>query len=164
MIHRPHGPWRLRRSSASKRGAPQALHIASGGECAARSIHRVSAVEGKGCAAIRSSKPVTPEDCAASVSLRLATRSNCLVSPHSSSTTAPSASQASASADVRSALSTSAARTITMRRGSRPISASPLIDSAPVSMSEKSCRTHSSGLRAVTRPASPVTKPVAAAP
>ena len=167
MIHRPTGPRRLRTSSASNRGVPQeelqdAPH-GDGGECAARKIHFVSAVEGKGCAAIRSNSPVTPDVCAASVSLRLATRSNCLISPQSSSTTAPSASQASASAEVRRAASTSAARTITTRPGSRPSSASPLIDSAPASISEKSCRTHNKGRRADTRPASPATNPVAAA-
>ena len=69
-----------------------------GGECAARTIHRVSAVEGIGAAARRSSRPVTPDIRAANVSLRLATRSSCRVSPQISSTTAPSASQASASA------------------------------------------------------------------
>ena len=78
------------------------------------------------CAAIRSNSAVTPEACAASVSLRLATRSSWRVSPKTSSTTAPSASQASASAVVRNAHSTSAARTVTSRRGSRPSSASPL--------------------------------------
>ena len=57
-------------------GAPQALHGADGGECAARTIHLVSAVEGRGSAAIRSSNAVTPEAAEANVSLRLATRSN----------------------------------------------------------------------------------------
>ena len=76
-----------------KQMAPRVAHVGGeGGEGAARSIHLVSAVDGKGCAAIRNSSPVTPEAWAASVSLRLATRSNCLVSPQSSSTTAPSAS------------------------------------------------------------------------
>jgi hypothetical protein len=134
-----------------------------GGECAARTIHRVSAVEGCGSAAIRSNRPVTPEACAASVSLRLATRSSWRVSPQTSSTTTPSASQASASAAVRNAASTSAARTVTRRRGSRPSSASPLIDSAPDSISVKSCRIQTSGRRAAARPASPATKPVAVA-
>jgi len=67
-------------SSASTTGAPQACKDAcqgaAGGECAARSIHRVSAVDGLGVAAIRSNKAVTPEACEAKVSLRLATRSN----------------------------------------------------------------------------------------
>jgi hypothetical protein len=144
-------------------GAPHACHGAVGGECAARTIHRVSAVEGDGTAATRSNNPVTPEPRAASVSLRLATRSNCRVSPQISITTAPSASQASASADVRSAVSTSGARTVTSRRGSRPSSLHPLIDSAPDSTSVKSCRTHNSGRRALTRRARPAMNPVAAA-
>src|SRR6266851_4818190 len=63
---------------------------------AARTIHLVSAVEGNGSAATRSTRPVTPDICAASVSLRLATRSSCRASPQTSSTTTPSASQASA--------------------------------------------------------------------
>jgi hypothetical protein len=146
-----------------------------GGECAARTIHRVSAVEGCGSAPTRNNNAVTPDACAANVSLRLATRSSCRASPQTSSTTLPSASQASASAAVRSAVSTSAARTVTKRRGSRPSSANPLIDTAPDSISVKSCRTHTSGLRAITRPARPkhparpkrparpATKPVAAA-
>jgi hypothetical protein len=142
-------------------GAPHAS--CRGGECAARTIHRVSAVEGIGAAARRSSRPVTPDIRAANVSLRLATRSNCRVSPQISITTAPSASQASASAVVRSAVSTSGARTVTTRRGSRPSSRHPLIDSAPDSISVKSCRTHSSGRRALTRRASPAINPVAAA-
>jgi hypothetical protein len=142
-------------------GAPHASR--RGGECAARTIHRVSAVEGMGAAATRSMRPVTPDIRAARVSLRLAARSNCRVSPQISSTTAPSASQASASADVRSAVSTSGARTVTTRRGSRPSSLHPLIDSAPDSTSVKSCRTHSSGRRALTRRANPATNPVAAA-
>ena len=154
----------MRTSCASNTGAPHALlHDAAGGECAARTIHLVSAVEGDGSAAIRSTRPVTPEVCAASVSLRLATRSNCRACPQTSSTTAPSASQASASAAVRSAMSTSAACTVTTSRGSRPSSASPLIDSAPDSISVKSWRTQTSGRRADARPASPATKPVAAA-
>jgi len=135
----------------------------AGGECAARTIHRVSAVEGLGAAAIRSNKPVTPEACAAKVSLRLATRSSCRGSPQTSSTTAPSASQTSASAAVRNALSLSAARTVTRQRGSRPSSESPLIDSAPDSISEKSCLTQTSGRRGATRPARPAMNPVAAA-
>src|ERR1700737_602068 len=74
MIHRPTGPWRLRTSCASNTGAPHALPgCAEGGECAARTIHLVSAVEGKGSAATRNNRPVTPEVCAASVSLRLRT-------------------------------------------------------------------------------------------
>jgi hypothetical protein len=142
-------------------GAPHAS--CRGGECAARTIHRVSAVEGVGAAARRSSRPVTPDIRAAKVSLRLATRSSCRVSPQISITTAPSASQASASADVRSAVSTSGARTVITRRGSRPSSRHPLIDSAPDSISVKSCRTHSSGRRALTRCARPAMNPVAAA-
>jgi hypothetical protein len=142
-------------------GAPHAS--CRGGECAARTIHRVSAVEGIGAAARRSSRPVTPDIRAANVSLRLATRSNCRASPQISRTTAPSASQASASAVVRNAVSTSGARTVTIRRGSRPSSRHPLIDSAPDSISAKSCRTHSSGRRVLTRRASPAMNPVAAA-
>jgi hypothetical protein len=162
----------LRTSCASNTGAPQAaagikaaagIEGAAGGECAARTIHLVSAVEGCGSAASRNNRPVTPDACAASVSLRLATRSSCRASPQTSSTTAPSASQANASAAVRNAVSTSAARTVTNRRGSRPSSASPLIDSAPDSISVKSWRTQTSGRRAATRPASPATKPVAVA-
>jgi hypothetical protein len=165
----------LRTSSASNTGAPHALQAAAGieavaginetagGECAARTIHLVSAVDGCGSAAIRSNRAVTPEAWAANVSLRLATRSSCRASPHTSSTTTPTASQASASAAVRSALSTSPARTLTKRRGSRPSSASPFIDSAPDSISVKSCRTHTSGRRAPARAASPAMKPVAAA-
>ena len=145
------------------RCAPRAPGAQPGGECAARTIHLVSAVDGCGSAAIRSNRAVTPEAWAARVSLRLATRSNCRASPHTSSTTAPTASQASASAAVRSALSTSDARTLTKKRGSRPSSASPLIDSAPDSISVKSCRTHTSGRRATARAASPAIKPVAAA-
>mgnify|MGYP005816292957 CR=1 FL=1 len=163
MIHRPSGPWRLRTSSTSNSGAPQPCQGDAGGERPARTIHRVSAVEGMGDAAIRSRSPVTPAPCAASVSLRLATRSSFCVSPQTSSTTVPTASQASASAAVRRALSTSGARTVTRRRGSRPSSASPFIDSAPVSASEKSCRTQSSGRRGATRAARPATNPVAAA-
>jgi hypothetical protein len=101
----------------------------------------------------RSNNAVTPEVCAANVSLRLATRSSGRASPQTSSTTPPIASQASASAAVRSAVSTSAARTVTNRRGSRPSSANPFIDSAPDSISVKSCRTHTSGRRAIARPA-----------
>jgi hypothetical protein len=158
----------LRTSCASNTGAPHAsaaegVKDGVGGERAARTIHLVSAVEGCGSVAIRSNKPVTPEACAASVSLRLATRSSWRASPQTSRTTIPNASQASASAAVRNALSTSAALTVTTRRGSRPSSASPLIDTAPDSISVKSCRTHTSGRRAVARPASPATKPVAAA-
>ena len=145
------------------RRAPCARRPTSGGERAARTIHRVSAVEGVGSAAVRNNKAGDPEACAARVSLRLATRSSWRASPKTSSTTAPSASQASASAAVRSALSTSAARTVTRQRGSRPSSASPRIDSAPDSISVKSCRTQTSGRRALTRPASPAMKPVAAA-
>jgi hypothetical protein len=153
----------LRTSCASNTGAPHALRGAEGGECAARTIHLVSAVEGDGSAATRSSRPVTPDACAASVSLRLVTRSSCRASPQTSSTTTPSASQASASAAVFNAVSTSAARTVTRTRGSRPSSANPLIDSAPDSISAKSCRTQTSGRRAAARPARPATKPVAAA-
>ena len=40
------------------------------------------------------------------------------------------------------------ARTVTTRRGSRPSSAKPCIDSAPDSSAQKSCRTQSSGRRA----------------
>jgi hypothetical protein len=163
MIHRPFRPWRLRTSSASKIGAPQAVQGADGGECAARAIHRVSAVEGFGVAAIRSRSAVTPEACAARVSLRLATRSSFGVSPQTSSTTAPSASQASASAEACKVASTSAVRTVTRLRGSRPSSARPLIDSAPASRSQKSWRIQSSGRRGATRPARPATNPVAAA-
>ena len=47
------------------------------------------------------------------------------------------------------------------KRGSRPSSQSPLIDSAPDSSSEKSCRTQTSGRRGVIRPARPAMKPVA---
>jgi hypothetical protein len=148
-------------SCASNIGAPHAVHAAPGGECAARTIHLVSAVEGCGSAATRSTRQVTPEAWAVSVSLRLATRSSCRASPQTSSTTAPTASQASASAAVRSALSASGARTVTSRRGSRPSSASPFIDSAPDSRSLKSCRTQTSGRRAVSRPAKPAMKPVA---
>jgi hypothetical protein len=57
----------------------------------------------------------------------------------------------------------SAARTVTSNRGSRPNSQSPLIDSAPDSISEKSCRTQTSGRRGDTLPESPAMKPVAAA-
>ena len=162
----------MRTSCASNTGSPHALQAAAGaagltaaagGECAARTIQRVSAVEGCGSAAIRSTKAVTPEVCAASVSLRLATRSNWRASPQTSSTTTPTASQASASAAVRNTLSTSGARTLTTTRGSKPSSANPLIDSAPDSISVKSCRTHTSGRRAAARPASPATNPVAAA-
>jgi len=142
-------------------GAP---HVSRrGGECAARTIHRVSAVEGIGAAASRSSRPVTPDIRAANVSLRLATRSNCRVSPQISITTAPSASQANASAEVRSAVSTSGARTVTSRRGSSPSSLHPLSDSTPDSISVKSCLTHSSGRRTLTRRASPAMNPVATA-
>ena len=77
--------------------------------------------------------------------------------------TAPSASQASASAAVRNAASVSAARTVTSNRGSRPNSQSPLIDSAPDSISEKSCRTQTSGRRGDTLPARLAMNPVAAA-
>jgi hypothetical protein len=112
---------------------------------------------------MRSRRPVTPAPCAANVSLRLATRSSLWVSPQTSSTTAPTASQASASAEVRSASSTSQARTVTRRRGSSPSSTSPPIDRRPTSRSEKSCRTQISGRRGVTRRASPAIKPVAAA-
>jgi hypothetical protein len=112
---------------------------------------------------MRSRSPVPPAPCAASVSLRLATISSLWVSPQTSSTTAPTASQASASAVVRSASSTSAARTVTRPRGSSPSSASPLIDSSPTSRSEKSCLTQTSGRHGVTRRANPATKPVAAA-
>jgi hypothetical protein len=150
-------------SSASKTGDPHACHGAVDGECAARTIHRVSAVDGLGVAAIRSSRAVTPEAWAANVSLRPATRSSWRVSPQSSSTTAPSASQASASAAVRNAVSASGARTVTSKRGSRPSSANPLIDSAPASRSAKSCRTQSSGRRAATRPERPAMNPVATA-
>jgi hypothetical protein len=135
----------------------------AGVECAARTIHRVSAVDGAGVAAIRNRSPVTPEAWAANVNLRLATRSSSLGSPQTSSTTAPSASQASASAAVRNALSLSAARTVTRQRGSRPSSASPLIDSAPDSISEKSCRTQTNGRCGAIRPASPAMNPVATA-
>ena len=62
------------------RRAPRAARCA-GGECAARTIHRVSAVEGNGSAASRSIRPVTPDARAASVSLRLATRSSCRARP-----------------------------------------------------------------------------------
>ena len=78
----------------------------------ARSIGSRRSTAG-GSAAIRSTRPVAPEACAANVSLRLATRSSCLASPQTSSTTAPTASQASASAAVRNAWSTSAAWTLT---------------------------------------------------
>ncbi len=125
--------------------------------------HRVSAVLGDGVAAMRNISPVAPEARAARVSLRLATRSNARTSPQTSSTTVPSASQANASAATRSAISASVARTVTTCRGSRPSSASPLIDSAPHSISVKSCLTHSSGRRADTRRARPATKPAAAA-
>jgi hypothetical protein len=152
----------LRTSCASKTGIPHALQNAWGGECAARTIHLVSAVEGEGCAASRNSKQVAPEACAARVSLRLATRSSCRIEPQSSSTTAPSASQASASAAVRNALSASKARTVTRQRGSRPSSESPIIDSAPASISLKSCRTHTSGRRTETRAVRPAMNPVAA--
>ncbi len=140
-------------------GAPHASR--RGGERAARTIHRVSAVEGCGVAASRSNRQVTPDVRAARVNLRLATASNCRVSPQISVTTAPSASQTSASAEVRSAVSTSDARTMTTRRGSRPSSRHPFIDSAPDSMSAKSCRTHNSGRCAATRHASPAMNPVA---
>jgi len=66
----------LRTSCASNTGAPHALPAEGGGACAARTIHLVSAVEGAGSAATRSNSPVTPDACAASVSLRLATRSS----------------------------------------------------------------------------------------
>jgi hypothetical protein len=150
-------------SSASKRGTPHAAQTGPCTEGAARTIQRVSAVEGAGDAAIRSSSAVTPDSCAAKVSLRLPTRSSFCVSPHTSSTTAPSASQASASAAMRKAASTSGARTVTRQRGSKPSSANPLGDSAPVSRSAKSCRIQTSGRRAATRPARPKTKPVAVA-
>jgi hypothetical protein len=150
-------------SCASNTGAPQACQGADGGECAARTIHLVSAVEGRGSAAIRKRSAVTPEAAAANVSLRLATRSSWRAWPQTSSTTAPSASQASASAAVRNAASVSGARTVTSNRGSRPSSQSPLIDSAPDSISEKSCRTQTNGRRGDTLPASPAMNPVAAA-
>ena len=76
MIQRPVWPWRLRISSVSMIGAPQASHGANGGEGAACTTQRVSAVLIAGSAELRSMMQVTPEDCAASVYLRLATRSN----------------------------------------------------------------------------------------
>ena len=110
--------------------APQALKLRAANAPRARSIGSPpsrAAAPPPPAAAVA----VTPEACAAKVSLRLATRSSCRACPQTSSTTAPSASQASASAAVRNAASTSAARTVTSRRGSRPSSHSPLIDSAP---------------------------------
>lgn len=144
-------------------GTPHDCQGLNGGECAERMIQRVSAVLETGTPAVRSNRHVTPEPRAASVSLRLATKSNCLLSPQVSSTTLPSASQASASAVVRNAVSTSGARTVTSKRGSRPSSRQPLMASAPHSRSEKSCRIHSSGRFAETRCARAATKPVAAA-
>ena len=154
----------MRTSCASNKGDPHALDgCEPGGECAARTIHRVSAVDGRGFAAIRNTRPVALDACAANVSLRLATRSSCLASPQTSSTTAPTASQASASAAVRKAWSTSAAWTLTRQRGSRPSSENPLIETAPASTSVKSCRIQTTGRRAATRPEIPATKPVATA-
>ena len=153
----------MRTSRVSSTGAPHGCHAAPGSERAGRTIHRVSAVEDSGIAATRNSKPVTPEAREASVSLRLATRSSSRVSPQISMTTAPSASQASASAAVRSAASTSGTCTVTTRRGSRPSSHQPLIDSIPHSSAAKSCRTQSSGRLALTRCARPAAKPAAAA-
>ena len=49
------------------------------------------------------------------------------------------------------------------RRGSSPSSAQPPIETAPDSISVKSCRTHTSGRRAAARPASPAMNPVAVA-
>ena len=57
-------------SDVSSTGAPQS---SLGGECAARTIQRVSAVEACGAAAMRSISAVTPLSCAVSVSLREAT-------------------------------------------------------------------------------------------
>jgi len=162
MIHCPVGPWRFRMSWASNKGAPQST--TRGGERAALTIHRVSAVLGDGVADMRKMNPVTPDMRAASESLRLATRSSWRVSPQISSMTAPSASQASASAVTRNALSTVAVRTSTTLRGSSPNSTRPLTDGAPASRAPKSCRTHSSGRRGDTRRARPTAKPVAAAP
>ena len=112
-------------------------------------------------AASRSINAVTPDCWAASVSLRLATRSNARVSPQISVITPPSALHASPSAATRNALSAFAARTTTMRRGSSPNSAKPGIDSSPFSRAEKSCRTHSRNFVCVRRCARPATNPVA---
>jgi hypothetical protein len=65
----------LRTSCASNTGAPHPCHDGRGGERAARTTQRVSAVLGDGAAAIRSIRLATPEPRAAKVSLRLATRS-----------------------------------------------------------------------------------------
>ena len=80
---------RRARSSASRRWRPAALRQAA------------------------ASSAVTPLSPAASVSLRLATRSNARVSPQISATTAPSALQARPSAAVRNTMSAVGARTTT---------------------------------------------------
>src|SRR3569623_116806 len=141
MIHRPVCPCRLRTSSASSIGAPQALHAGRGSERAARTTHLVSAGLLTGWLDMHSITQDTPDDCAASVSRRLVVRSNVFASPQTSQTTAPSASLASASAVIISATPASDTLTSTRLHGTRLNSANTFTDKSPASASAKSCCT-----------------------
>ena len=152
----------MRTSCASNTGAPQALHGADGGECAARTIHRVSAVEGRGSAAIRSSKRGDAgglrgqSQLAAGDEIELAR----LAPDFQHHGAERIAGQRVGGGPQRGVGVGARARSPAAADRGR-VRASPLIDSAPDSISEKSCRTQTSGRRGDTLPASPAMKPVA---
>src|SRR5205814_7482024 len=79
ISHCPVGPCRLRTSVASNRRRPQFSSFRL--EHAARISQRVSAALGSGSAEQRRRKTLTPEQAAASTSLRLAERSSAFTVP-----------------------------------------------------------------------------------
>ncbi len=138
MTHSPVRPCRLRTRPASKTGWPQ--FSSCGGEAAARTSQRVSAVLASGSALKRRRKAVTVFCAQASVSRRLAIRSRIFGLPGISMTTAPRAAQESASFAARRASAASPTQSSNMRAGSIPNSRNPVAESSPNSRAEKSCR------------------------
>ena len=114
MTHCPVRPCRLRTRLASKTGWPQ--FSSCGGEAAARTSQRVSAVLASGSALKRRRKAVTVFCAQASVSRRLAIRSRIFGLPGISMTTAPKAAQESASFAARRASAASPTQSSNRRR------------------------------------------------
>lgn len=162
MSQRPIGPRRLRTRLESRKGRPQSS--AHDGEAVARMIQRVSAVLGRTSVPKCNRIFVTPDCAAASVSLRLATRSTFLELPQSSSTTAPSAPQDNPCKAARKPPSASGARMTRMRSGGRPRSNSPATESSPIFAATESWRIQRTGRRPETRIVKPAAKPMADTP
>ena len=146
----------------SKVGRPGAL-AGRGRDGAAATCHRVNATLGRGVAAMRSRRGVTPDFSAASASRRVAVRSSGLGSPQISITTRPSAAQRTASSPAWRMPVAFLARTKVSCPGSSPSSRRPGACRPPVSRSEIGWRSQTIfRFSAQTSRASPATKPAAA--